>query len=109
MKYDFLLLFPPTLSPSPLSFCPCALYTCSLTTLPLLSLLFPPTSPLVTVRLFFISLALVLFCLLVCFIDQVPLIGEIIWYLSFITWLTSLSIMFRFGKERLNFHCMISN
>ena len=30
---------------------------------------------------------------LICFTDQVPLIGEIIWYLSFITWLTSLSIM----------------
>ena len=36
---------------------------------------------------------LVLFCLFVCFVDQVPLIGEIIWYLSFITWLISLSIM----------------
>ena len=28
---------------------------------------------------------LVIFCLLVCFVDQVPLIGETIWYLSFTT------------------------
>ena len=41
----------------------------------------PPTSPLVTVRLFLISMSVVIFCLLACFVDQVPLIGEIIWYL----------------------------
>ena len=28
-----------------------------------------------------------------CFVDWVPLIGEIIWYLSFISWLISLSII----------------
>ena len=41
--------------------------------------------------LYFMSL--VIFCLLVCFVDQVPLIGEIIRYLSFTAWITSLSIM----------------
>ena len=30
---------------------------------------------------------------LVCFVDQVPMISDIIWYLSFTTWLISLSIM----------------
>ena len=50
-------------------------------------------SPLVTVSLFFISMSLVIFCLLICFVDYVPLIGEIIWYLSFTAWFTSLSIM----------------
>ena len=34
----------------------------------------PPTSPMVTITLFFISVSLVIFCLLVCFVDQVPLI-----------------------------------
>ena len=52
---------------------------------------FPPPSPLVTVILVLISMSLVIFCLLVCFVDYVSLIGEIIWY--FTTWLTSLSIM----------------
>ena len=32
-------------------------------------------------------------CLLVCFVEQIPLIGEITWYLSFTDWLISLSIM----------------
>ena len=53
----------------------------------------PPPYPLVTVSLFFISMSLVLFCLLVCFVDELPLIGEITWYLSFTAWLISLSIM----------------
>ena len=53
----------------------------------------PPPSALVTVRLFFISMPLVLFCLLACFVDQVPLIGKIIWYVCFTVWLISLSIM----------------
>ena len=34
---------------------------------------------------------LVVFCLLVCFADKVPLIGQIIPYLSFTTWLISLT------------------
>ena len=50
-------------------------------------------SPLVTVHLFLISKSLVIFFLLVCFVDQVPLTGKSIWYLSFTTWLISLSIM----------------
>ena len=54
---------------------------------------FPLPSPLVTVSLLSISMSLAIFCLQVCFVDLVPLIGEIIWYLSFTTWLTSLSIM----------------
>ena len=53
----------------------------------------PHPSPLVTVSLFFISMSLVMFSLLVCFVDQVPLEGGIIWYLSFTIWLISLSIM----------------
>ena len=55
---------------------------------------YPPSpSLLVTVSLFFISMSLVIFCLFVCFVDQVPLIGEIIWYLSFTAQLISLSII----------------
>ena len=53
---------------SPLWLCPWVLYTCSLTTLslsPIISL----RSPLVTLSLFFISMSLVIFCLLVCFVD----------------------------------------
>ena len=57
----------------------------------------PPLSKapafLVAVSLFFISMYLVIFFLFVCFVNYVPLIGEIIWYLSFTTWLISLSIM----------------
>ena len=49
-------------------------------------------SPL-TVSLFSISVSLVIFCLFVCFVDQVPVKGEIIWYLSLTSWLISLSIM----------------
>ena len=52
-----------------------------------------PSSSLVTVSLFFILMSLVIFCLLVCFFDQVPLIGEIIWHVSFTSWLVSLSVM----------------
>ena len=53
----------------------------------------PPPYPLVTVSLYFISMSLVIFGLLVCFLDQVPLKGEIIWSLSLTAWLISLSIM----------------
>ena len=61
--------------------------------LPLLSsfILLPP--PLITVSLAFTSVSLVLFCYFVYFVDQVPLISEIMWYLSLTTWLSSLSIM----------------
>ena len=59
---------PPALDPTPLWLCPCS-WTCSLTTLPLFPLLFPPPSALVTASLFFISMSLVLFCLLVWLVD----------------------------------------
>ena len=102
-KYSF-LPFPPTsphypshphlppLFPPPLllSMCPLQFFLKTLHPLPLWS---PPLSPLVTVSLFSISVPLVKFCLLVRFVDQVPVKGEIIWYLSFTTWLISLSIM----------------
>ena len=51
-------------------------------------------SPLTTVSLFHDSMLLVLFCSLVYFVHYVPLIGEIIRYLSFTDWLISLSIIF---------------
>ena len=54
----------------------------------------PPHSPLTIVRLFLISVSLVIFCLLFPSVDYVPVKGEIIWYLSLISWLISLSIMF---------------
>ena len=50
-------------------------------------------SPLVTVSLFFISMPLFIFCFLLGFVDQVLLIGKIIWYFSFTVFLISLSIM----------------
>ena len=50
-------------------------------------------SSLVTVSLFFISMSLVIFCLLFSFVDQVPIKDEIIWYFSLTFWLISLSIM----------------
>ena len=77
---------------SPIWLCPWDLRTCSLTVLPLPLLPFP-SSPLVTVSVFFISMSLVMFCLLFCFVDQVPLKGEIIWYFSFTDCLISLSTM----------------
>ena len=50
----------------PLGFCPCVLYTCSWKPFSPLSL---PTSTLVIVILFLISMSLVMFFLLVCFVD----------------------------------------
>ena len=47
-------------------------------------------SPLVSVSLFLVSMPLVVFCSFVCY---VPLIDEIIWYLSISTWFISLSII----------------
>ena len=91
------------IEPSPSNcLCPWVHYTCSFTWpfhfFPLL----------VSVSLFFISMSLVIFCLLVCFADYVPLIGHIIWYLSFSTWLISLSIMlsisiYDVAKDRSSF------
>ena len=57
---------PPTLDPTPHWFCPCVLHTCSWKTFLLFPPLSLPTSPLVTVSLFFVSMSLVIFCLLVC-------------------------------------------
>ena len=79
----------PHLHPPPW-FCPCVLHSSSCNPLFPLS---PPHSPLATARLFPTSMSLVVFCLLFSSIDYVPVKGEIIWYLSFTTQLTSLSIV----------------
>ena len=50
-------------------------------------------SPLAVVSLFHVSMLLFLFCPLVYCIHQIPLMNEIIWYLSFSEWLILLSIM----------------
>ena len=71
-------------------FCPCVLYSSSQKPFPTLS---PPPSLLAIVRLFLISMSLVIFSLLFSFVDYVPVKGEIIWYLSLTAWLPSLSIM----------------
>ena len=79
----------PCLHPPPW-FCPCVPYTSSWKSLSPLS---TPHSPLVIVRLLLTSMSLVIFCLLFFLVDQVPVKGEIIWYLSLTAWLISLSIM----------------
>ena len=61
--------------------------------LPLLSPVIPLPSPSGHCQFAFISKSLALFCSFVSFADYVSLIGEIIWYVYFTTWLTSLSIM----------------
>ena len=71
-------------------FCRCVLSSGSWKPFPPLS---TPPSPLAIVRLFLISVTLVIFCLLFSFVDYVPVKGEIVWYLSPTTWLISLSIM----------------
>ena len=92
---------PPVAPPIPAShpqtyalwFCPCVLYTCSLVALPLYSttiLLSPPLWLLSVCSLFQCLSSTLLACL---FVDWVPLIGEIVWYLSFTSWLISFSIM----------------
>ena len=58
-----------------------------------LSPLSSPNSPLAIVRLFLISMFLVIFCLLFSLVDYVPVKGESICYLSLTAWLISLSIM----------------
>ena len=63
---------------SPPWFCPCVLYSSSCNPLSPLS---PPHTPLLIVRLFLISMSLVIFCLLFSSVDYVPVKGEIIWYL----------------------------
>ena len=94
--------FPPPLSPTPLtptshaqSYPHNGFFNGSFILVPWWPFPFFPLSssptPLVTVSLFFISMSLVIFGLFVCFVDKVPLIGEIIWYLSFTSCLISLS------------------
>ena len=107
-KYSFLPFPPPqpnppsllTSLPFPLPrlhYCSCVLYNCSykpFTLFPWNSLPSPLwDSLLVTANLFSISVSLVTSCLFVCFVDYVPVKGEIIWYLSFTAWLISLSII----------------
>ena len=60
------IFHPSSYLPLILSMCPLYIF---LKTHPLFPPISPPTSPLVTVSLFFISLTLVIFCLLVCFVD----------------------------------------
>ena len=75
----------------PLAFSMCSLYM-FLNNPSTFSHLLPTPLGLLSV-FFLISMSLIIFCLLVCFVDYVPLIGEIMWYLSFTSWLISLSIM----------------
>ena len=79
----------PRLHPPPW-FCPCVLYSSSWKPFSPLS---PPPSPLAIVRLFLISMSLVIFCLLFSSVDYLPVKDEIIWYSSITTWLISLSII----------------
>ena len=51
----------------------------------------PPSSPLIAVSLFHVSVP-ILFCLLVYNVHQIPLVSEVIWYLPLIDWFISLSI-----------------
>ena len=95
---------PPCFHPPPW-FCLRVLYSSSWKPFSLLSL---PPSPLATVRLFLISMSLVIFCLLFSSVDYVLLKGEIIWYLSLTVWLILLSIMLSssihaFAKGRSSF------
>ena len=81
--------------PSPFGFVHGSFIHVHLWPFPIFPRLFPSSLPfpLVTVSLLLISMSLVIFCVFVCFVNWVPLIGEIIQYLSFAAWLTSLSIM----------------
>ena len=69
-------------NPLVLSMCPLQLF---LKTLPPFYPLSPPISPLVTVSLFLISISLVIFCLLICFVDQVPVKGQMLCILKIVT------------------------
>ena len=71
---------------------PWVIHTCSQTGPFLFPLLSTPCH-LLAVSLFLVSMPLVLFYSFVCFVHQVPLTGEIIWYLSFTAWIILLSIM----------------
>ena len=84
---------PPTFDPSPFGFVHGSFIHVPWWPFSVFPTLSPPPSPLVTVSLFLISMSLIVFCLLICFVDYVPVKDDIIWYLYFTTWLTSLSIM----------------
>ena len=75
---------PPTptshLHPSPLWLCLWVLYTCSLMTLSLLSPIIPFSLPSGYCQ-FVLHFNVSGYILLPCFVGQVPLIGQIIWYL----------------------------
>ena len=103
-KYSFLhfppplSLTPPTPTSHPQSYPPLAFSMCPLYVFldgpPPIFPHYPSSpSPLVTVSLFFIPMSLLIFCLLVCFVDYFPLIGDIMWFLSYTTCLISLSII----------------
>ncbi|KAF6090797.1 hypothetical protein HJG60_012185 [Phyllostomus discolor] len=122
-KYNC-LHFHPTMPPTPpisashplthpLWLSPCVLHMCSLMVPPIIPYYPSPSSSLITVRLFFISMSVVVFCLLVCFVGWFPLIGEIVWYFSFTAWLVSLSIMLSgsiqaVAKDRVSFFLLHS-
>ena len=103
MKLQFSQFFPlclPT-QPSPHSHsqsphhCPCpwVLHTCSLTSpFTFFQPVLTSCLPLTTVSMFYVSMPLVLFCLVVYFVHQIPIVSEIIWYVSFTDWLISLRI-----------------
>ena len=76
---------PLTLNPTPFGFVHVSLIYIPDNPSPF-SLHYPsPQPPLLTVSLVFISMCLVIFCLLLCFVDYGMLIGKIRWYLSFTT------------------------
>ena len=77
----------------PFWLCPCVLYIYFLRRLPLFSPIISVPSPLWLLSVRSLLQSLVIFCSLVCFVDSVPIKGEIIWYVSFTTWLISLSLM----------------
>ena len=74
---------------------PQVFFTCFLTwSFPFFPPLSHSSSLLVPVSLFFISMSLTLCGSFVCLVNKVPLIGQIIRYLYFTSWLISLSIIF---------------
>ena len=84
----------PAFNPTHLWLCPCILYTCYLMTLSLLSPVTPTPLPSGYCQCIVFFFNVSSYILLACFLDQPPLTGEIIWYLSFNAWFISLSIMF---------------
>ena len=73
-------------------FCPCVRYTCSCKPFTLFTPFIPFHLPSGYCQ-FVLNFDVFGYILLVCFVDWVPVKGEIIWYLSLNSWLISLSIM----------------